>query len=191
MAARAVVLDLDGTLWDSAPWYAAGLHELAGLDLDDVCLQLRRGGNVVRLADEHGVRSAFFRWCIRHCAELHLYEGAAEALHVLTERGAALGVVTNLSRKVAEPALRAHELFDLLDVAHYAAKKPSPTGLHATLEQIDQAPGEAIFVGDTAADAKAAQRAGVPFAWAAYGYGEQPELSCHAILQHPAEIALL
>ena len=47
-----------------------------------------------------------------------------------------------------------------------------------------------LYIGDTEGDRRAAHAAGVPFAWAAYGFGraEQPDLTLNSIAQLPTLI---
>ena len=67
MDRRTLLLDLDGTLWDSRPWYAEILAVLGGGPAKDLEQALASGANVVRLAQEAGVSRS--RPCNRSKAE--------------------------------------------------------------------------------------------------------------------------
>lgn len=100
------------------------------------------------------------------------YEGVAETLAVLVHRGP-LAVLTN---KPLGPSIGILEALGLRgfftrviggDGAY--GRKPDPRGLLALQEL---APGEPlVMVGDSPADAKAAEAAAVPFVFARYGFG--------------------
>lgn len=55
-------------------------------------------------------------------------------------------------------------------------RKPSPLLLYQAMIEADALPSETMYIGDMESDREAAQRAGVPFAWAWQFFGwERPE----------------
>ena len=96
MAATALLFDLDGTVWDSYPWYGAALAAPLASSPEIVVARLKAGENVVALAGSAGIRNTrFTRLCRSSSSELRLYAGVDETFIELERRAAPLGVVTN------------------------------------------------------------------------------------------------
>jgi len=170
MAARALIFDLDGTIWDSYPVY----EEALGTGGSGVGDRLRRGGNIVPIIGASSVTRAEF---VARCAALAsggLYPGVRETLASLTARGTAMGVVTNLPGWLALPVIRGSGLETHFPVVRSAASKPSAKGVLAAARALVPGRGRVVLVGDGVVDAAAATAAGIPFAWASYGYTEEP-----------------
>ena len=173
MATAAFLFDLDGTLWDSWPWYATIFQSAAGISPQTVAAALRGGQFVVALSRTYGIsRSRLIQLSRIAVPQLNLYPGVVETLNRLADRGVPMGVVTNLPAWLAEPWLEAKSLDQLLSVQEYAAAKPRPAALIRARERIRRRfASEVYYVGDSDADAEAARCAGMPFICAAYGYG--------------------
>ena len=181
MAARIVLLDLDGTLWDSRPWYAAVLGGLGGGDVQDLERRLACGTTVASLARECSVgKSRFAREAAERTSSLPVYETVRETLHELRDSGVAMGVVTNLPGWLATPVIRETGVGTYFEVVVTPGAgvraKPKPHGIRRALrDMIKEVDADTWFVGDGTVDAEAARSAGVRFAWAAYGYeAEEP-----------------
>ena len=176
MDRRTLLLDLDGTLWDSRPWYAEILAELGGGPAKDLEQALASGANVVRLAQEAGVsRSRLATGAKRSAKPIVLFDGVHETLLALKERGTQIGIVTNLPGWLADPLIDRAGINDFFCVvvtrSNRVPPKPKPGGIYKALEALGaESKLDAWYVGDANADAGAAAAAGVPFAWAAYGY---------------------
>lgn len=193
MAASTLLLDLDGTLWDSHEWYGAALCAGSGLAREDAVARLRAGHNVVRLAREAGISDARFgRLCYEAVSSLSLYPGVPEALRTLGGRGTLMGVVTNLPRRLVEPVIGDLGIAQHFATRIYNAKKPSGGGILRALGELGREAGVgAFYVGDMETDALAAQRAGVRFAWASYGYCDERPPQATAVLEEFADILTL
>ncbi|WP_133787482.1 HAD-IA family hydrolase [Kribbella sp. VKM Ac-2571] len=187
MAETALLLDLDGTVWDSTPWY----QDLANLSSDRV----PSGLNAARLLRAKGYTEARLRRALRDGSPPALYAGVDESLDQLAEAGIRIGAVTNLPRWVAGPMLRGTGLLEYLDTTvDFGATrrhKPNPQPLLVALERLDCSPVDSWYVGDHADDAAAAAAAGMHFAWAAWGYGDVPPPTAERVLGAPSEIASL
>jgi len=118
------------------------------------------------------------------------------ALADLGARGLALAVCTN---KADAPSRLLLETLDLAapfravvggDVVH---RKPDPRHLLDTLAKLGTAPKDALMVGDSPNDAKAAQAAGVPVVIVDYGYSHIPprELGADAVISDFADLRKL
>lgn len=189
-----LLIDLDGTLVDSAPYLAAAVNKLLvelgyeALPLEDVRGMI--GGGLPKLGERalaaRGVTygPAFLPRAIDKlrgyyaaaiAVETRPYPGARETLTALRETGWRLAVCTNkpeaLSRQLLE-ALQLDSLFE--EVAggdSFAVKKPDPGHPLGLLRSLGAAPANAALLGDGAADIEAARAAGIAEIWFSGGYG--------------------
>ena len=182
MSATALLFDLDGTLWDSRPWFARILSDLTGTDPTQLEQRLASGTSIVRLTDECGVsQSTLARQAGIASASLQLYDDALPTLETLAAREIPMAVVTNLPARLVTPMTDGAGLAGFFDTVvtprpfNGIPAKPSARGVYAALRAISKQPGPDIwFVGDGTVDAGAAHSAGVSFAWASYGYEPNP-----------------
>lgn len=176
MARRTLLLDLDGTLWDSRPWYAEILARLSGGSATELEDTLVSGVNIRRLASERGVTSyRFDREAGRTAASLRLYDGVLRTLDDLSNLETSIGVVTNLPGRLVETLLQETGIASHLEVIVTprvgVPAKPKPHGIRRALQEMGrEADGRTWMVGDGVVDAEAAKAASVRFAWASYGY---------------------
>ena len=176
MAATAVVLDLDGTVWDSRPWYAETIARLSNGSTSQVGQELEAGTSVVRAAKNHGVsKPRLARAAKEDGVSVELYEGVLGTLDELWARGTSIGIVTNLPGWLVRP------LLESTGIGGYAVAvetprpgvpaKPKPHGIRRVLAEMErEADLGTWYVGDTTGDAEAAKAAAVQFAWASFGY---------------------
>jgi phosphoglycolate phosphatase len=188
MAARALIFDVDGTLWDSIGRYARVLADLSGADQEAVLQKLRDGASAITLAQQLGVsRKVFFAECIKSTEGITLYPGVAATLTELDGRGVPCGIASSLSGHILGPLLDAHRMSGFFrTVIHpgiVRARKPHPRSILTALEEMGFSEGEGVFyVGDRATDAQAAAAARVHFAWASYGYEAECPAQTHTTL---------
>lgn len=193
-----LVLDLDGTLIDSAPDLHAATNLLlaeAGrppLSLPAVTAMIGDGvatlierafaatGAPPAAADMPRLTRRFLD-AYQDPAREHLtraYPGVAETLDRLRAAGLRLAVCTNKIEAAAVAALREVGLADLLDAIvgsdTVPARKPDPAHVRAALDRIGVAPDRAAMVGDGPNDVAAARAAGLPVLLVSYGYGRAP-----------------
>lgn len=180
MAVTAVLIDLDGTLWDSAPWIAS-LVAAGDPDRERSLTEgLRNPSGGFRSASLLKARyspARFAEECRTTGHLLSLYEGSQQVLKTLYER-IPLGIVTSLPAWMVRPMLLATGLSETFVVVQGAQwgmpPKPHPAGLQRALSVLETSPVDALYVGDTEADEQAAMRAGVAFLWAEWGYDDVP-----------------
>jgi phosphoglycolate phosphatase len=183
-----IVLDLDGTLIDSARDLAESIGEMlegygaSPLPLDEVVKMVGEGAPLLvrRALKESGLQpqpdealarfmKIYDRRLMNHTVP---YEGIAESLALAIGRGP-LAVLTN---KPLGPSIG---LLEALGMRGFFSRiiggdseygrKPDPAGL-LSLQAL--APGDQIvMVGDSPADWKTAEAARVPFVFARYGFG--------------------
>ena len=189
MAAQTLLLDLDGTLWDSRPWYADVLAQLSQETPEKLEHCLSTGTSIVKLARECGVSNARFVSKCKTCiTSLQFYDSALPTLEELRGLGTTMGVVTNLPGWLAKPLVKAtgiEDYFDVIVTPRWGVPpKPSPRGTSRALQAMGRDNCEQIwFVGDGAVDAMAANEAGLNFAWASYGYETSEPSQINVVLE--------
>lgn len=209
---RAVLFDLDGTLADTAPDLGGAvnrLRERRGLAplpierLRPVASAGARGMLSVGLsitpadAGYEAVRDEFlveYEAALDH--DSRLFDGIADCLGALQQRGLRWGVVTNKAERFTLPVLRGLGLADAAavviagDTTPHA--KPHPAPLIEACARLGIAAHQAVYVGDDLRDMQAAHAAGMPAIAAAYGYlGEDPELDrwpADAVIATPLDL---
>lgn len=192
---RAVLLDLDGTLIDTAPDIAASANRmLAELGRDPLAEArvadfIGQGiANLVRraLAETGGETPAaaferalalFEASYLAHVADRSRpYPGVVEGLERLRAAGIAMACVTNKAARFTRPLLEATQLRayfgSVVSGDEVARKKPEPDALLAAAAALGVGAHEAWVIGDSANDVKAARAAGCPVAVVPYGYRE-------------------
>lgn len=197
---RAVLVDLDGTMIDTAPDIAAAANAtLADLGLkpldtaqvrsfigEGIGVLVRRSLGARVSADEietkfkvalENFERHYFAANGRHSS---LYPGVFEGLRKMRDSGLKLGCVTNKVLRFAEPLLARFALLELFDTViggdSMPAKKPDPAPVLEACRRLGVAPADTVLIGDSAHDAGAARAAGVAFVAVPYGYGGKGEL---------------
>lgn len=191
MAAGALIFDLDGTVWDSWPWYAE-IAEREGA-ARDVERTLRAGrGSIARILRAAGIRTDGMVRAIASSGCCPLYDGVRETLETLHRGDRALGAVTNLPSWIAVPMIEALGLTpffaEIVTYGRAMRPKPHPDPIEAWLHRAGHQPSRDVwYVGDTDADSRAASLAGISFAWAAYGYGPRRP-PCDAVIERFSDV---
>lgn len=204
---RAIVLDLDGTLVESAPDLMSALNaaldsegrrevslaEVKSMIGDGMPTLVRRGFEATGGTPEDSVLTRATDACVSEylanpVGESHLYPGVEETLSVLAAAGHPVAVCTNKPYEPALAVLQGLGLGDSFKVIvggdSYAYRKPDPRLLQATLHQLGATAANSVMVGDSDNDAKVAHGAGVPFVLVTFGYCTTP----HEQLQPAAVI---
>jgi len=189
-----VLIDLDGTLVDTVPdiafcidqtltelgMPAAGLERVGEWVGNGTEILVRRalastrdGG--VDESDYARVLSRFTELYTRHvCDRSRIYDGVVQGLDYLHRCGARLACVTNkaevfTTRLLAALSLDGH--FSLIISGDtLARRKPDPMPLLHVAEYFGVAPTDAVLIGDSANDVKAARAAGFGIVCVTYGY---------------------
>ncbi|HVE88708.1 MAG TPA: phosphoglycolate phosphatase [Burkholderiaceae bacterium] len=187
---RLVLLDLDGTLADTAPDLAAaanrmriarGIEPLPIGELRPYVSHGARGmvGRAFNVTPDDAryaeLRNEFLReYESALCVESSLFPGMHDTLLRLEQRGIKWGIVTNKFARFTVP------LVEALNLSRRAAcvvsgdttpfSKPHPAPLLHALTTSGAEAAEAIYVGDDQRDIDAGRAAGVRTAVASYGY---------------------
>lgn len=185
---KAILFDLDGTLWNSMPQIVESFNRALARrpelkrQIDITELQGWMGMDKFRLAaamlpdrspeERVAVLDECFAEELVWLRQSHgqPYPHLAETLEVLS-RDYFLAIVSNCQKGYIETFL------DTIGVGEYicdhecfeATGRPKGENIRLVLER--NGVERAIYLGDTQGDQDAADLAGVPFVWAAYGFG--------------------
>ena len=186
-----VIFDLDGTLWDSS--YQVGIAwndalRRNGYDIEltprDMTVMMGRTvpeiGEIVFPFIELERRKLLLEDC---CAEenrrLNLYggevfPGVLEGLKRLAEKYP-LYIVSNCQDGYIQSFLNYHKaspyIFDIECIGRTGLAKAGNIKLIVDRNHLDKA----VYIGDIGRDMRSAEEAGVPFIFAAYGFGDAPD----------------
>ena len=215
---KAVVIDLDGTLLDTAPDLAdAAMAMAADLGLPPVDLAEVKtyiGNGVSRLVKRVLTRDLhadpapeLFARALpiyeRHYAEWVSrktcpFPGVVEGLQAIKASGVHLACITNKAARFTHPLLKDTGLIDFFELIlsgdTLPEKKPSPLPLLYACSVFECEPAELLLIGDSLNDAQAARAAGCPVFCVPYGYNRgRPvvELDLDAVVTSLAEAAKL
>jgi phosphoglycolate phosphatase len=192
---KAVLLDLDGTLLDTAPDLAAAVNAmLAEQGLDSLPEQAVRdfiGQGIARLVERSLVAAGLPLPCAQldsalrsfgaHYARLNgkasrTFPGVVEALGRMRAANLKLACVTNKAAAYTAPLLEKTGLAPLLDAVVTSdlvgERKPHPAPFLHACKLLKVTPAEAVVIGDSANDAEGARAAGCRVLLVTYGYSE-------------------
>jgi len=188
-SSRALLLDLDGTLLDTAPDMGGALNRLRaenGLEpLPFECIRPVVSHGAVRLVSLgfpeasgtafESLRLRFLAIYAEHLAEgTRLFDGFDVVLESLEIRGLPWGIVTNKPAWLTNPLLAALGLDRRAACAvsgdTVAERKPHPLPLLHAAGLVGTAPETCVYVGDAERDIQAGRAAGMQTLVAAYGY---------------------
>jgi phosphoglycolate phosphatase len=190
MKLKALLLDLDGTLVDTAPEMGGTLNRLLrnhGQALADESAASKLVSNGARALIEFGFAkpleealildliNQFLRDYAKHVADRSkLYAGMPEVLELCAENNIVWGVITNKPLELSKALLEGLGLFDscsiLLGGDSLPVKKPDPAPMLHSCMVLNLAPSECLYVGDHERDIIAGKNAGMDTAAALWGY---------------------
>lgn len=216
--ARAVLIDLDGTLLDTAadlaeaanamradfglpPLPQATVASYVGKGADVLVHRALGGAMDARLDDTRlaAGRTAFMRhYAVSNGRHARDYPGVREGLAALRAMGLPLACVTNKPQAFADPLLERTGLRDafalVLGGDALPKRKPDPLPMLHAARVLGAAPHQAVAIGDSVNDAQAARAAGMAVFAVPYGYNEGHDvatLDVDAIVQSLLEAAAL
>jgi len=189
-----IVFDWDGTVMDSEHrivtcMQRAGADTLSSIPTDAEVREIIGLGMqeaVARLwpeADDEDVQKIIeayrVHWLGDQIPDSELFEGAAETIEALTDRGYLLAVATGKSRRGLDRVLDESGLgryFHMTRCADEAHSKPHPQMLQDILTDLNTEPHKALVVGDTEYDIQMAANAKVDAVGVSYGAHDQQRL---------------
>lgn len=191
---RAVIFDLDGTMVDSVPDLHLALNLMnADLSLPDISADTVRrlvGRGTEKLVrdvlslsmDESNTAqmlpkalTRFYRYYrMTNGCEGTVYPGVEKGLSQMREKGLNLACVTNKPAVFTEPLLAKKSLYTFFDLIYsgdsFPLKKPHPLPMQMACAQFGIAPRQALVIGDSINDGRAARAAGCSLFIVPYGY---------------------
>lgn len=187
-----LILDIDGTLWDTRQIIARGWNKGIAEDgrsrvrVDADGLRKLLGKTIAHIAQELLVdvpaedRQEIMENCLRwEHLELEAdpcrvtYPGLAEGLRALAENHR-LFIVSNCENGYVDLFLEKTGLREFITDAEWYGRTLACKGESIRILMERNEIQKTVYVGDTQGDLEAARQAGIPFVWAAYGFG-QPE----------------
>ena len=212
MSIGAVLLDLDGTLVDTAPDMVTALNRLlveegqrripyalARNEVSNGALGLLRIGFGARLNDANSarLRDRFLQIYRENLSEKsRIFSGFNEIFHFISSKGIRWGVVTNKPAWLTEPLLGALGLAETAECVvsgdTLPQRKPHPAPLRHAAGLLAIAAEHCVYVGDSARDIEAGRAAGMYTVAASYGYippAEDPEnWGADDLARHPLDL---
>ncbi|MGW8248180.1 MAG: phosphoglycolate phosphatase [Acidiferrobacterales bacterium] len=197
---KMVLIDVDGTLVDSVPDLAYCVDEM----MQQLDMPVRGKANVrnwVGNGVERLVRRALtnsldgepddasFEKAYPIFLDLYadntskrsiLYPGVKEGIAYLKSAGYKLGCVTNKAAQFTEPLLKDLGIYDNFSIVisgdTLPQKKPDPAPLLHAAEFFGVSPDDALMLGDSVSDVKAARAAGFQIICMSYGYNHGEDI---------------
>src|SRR5450830_320832 len=182
---RAVIIDLDGTMLDTAPDFLLAINSmrddfaLAPLTLEAIKKMVGKGSEHLIaqvLAVDFAAAMASYQ---RHYLEINgdqatLYPDVIQGLESMRAQGLRLACVTNKPLAFAISLMQKKGLATYFELTFggdsFARKKPDPMPLLEVCKQFQLAPSQIVAIGDSSNDARAARAAGCPVLTVPYGY---------------------
>ncbi len=194
----ALLLDLDGTLIDTAPDMVAAINALCQelnqrpLDYAQTRHHVSNGSAaLVKLAFGDNLEAERFEslrqrflsiYAERVCVDSHLFPGMADVLQQCQDMNLPWGIVTNKPGALTTPLVKALGLSTragcVVSGDTVAKAKPDPMPMYHACELLGIAPSSVLYVGDSIRDIQAGNAAGMTTLGACYGYivpGDNPK----------------
>ncbi len=195
-----VLIDLDGTLIDSVPDLAYCVDEMMKqLDMPvrgETAVRDWVGNGVQRLTERALINSVegmpeqdlmdkaypifLDLYAENNSQRSKVYDGVVEGLEWMQEQGYRLACVTNKAEAFTIPLLKAKGLHDYFEVIVSGdtceRKKPDPMPLLHAADLLGVSPENALMIGDSQSDVKAARAAGFHIFCMTYGYNHGEDI---------------
>jgi len=212
MNVEAVLMDLDGTLVDTAPDLVGVLNKLlmdrslppvpfaiARNEVSNGALGLLRLGFPEHGSDEElePLRLEFLEIYTRNvCIHSLLFNGLSCILNKLHKKSIPWGIVTNKPHSMTTPLLEALDLLHppgcVVSGDRLPQRKPHPAPLLLGADELGIDAERCVYVGDARRDIDAGRAAGMATVAAAYGYiraaDDPAQWGASAVIRRPGEL---
>lgn len=210
-----VLFDLDGTLLDTLRDIGEAANEVLthrGLPehpIDAYKTLVGDGAHTLirRCLPEHARHPDLIAACLAEYRAAYArrwnrttrpYDGIPEMLDALTVARATLGILSNKPHDMTvlcvDGYLARWPFACVLGQRDTVARKPDPAGAFDAARRMSLAPGDVLYLGDTATDMETARAAGMFAVGCTWGFRAEAELrahGAHAIVHHPRDVAPL
>lgn len=200
-----IIFDLDGTIWDSTENVALAFNELLKNKYPEVTDEVtaeKLRGLFGQLLDDIGVQlfksvtpdkaiEVIHDCCDYECEYLEqhgndLYHGIEQVIEELHKRYK-LFIVSNCQEGYIQCLFAIHpQLEKYFTDYEYPGRSGKPKADNIRMVVDRNGLKNPVYVGDTAGDAASAKKAGVPFIYARYGFGQVEEYD--AVIDAPLEL---
>lgn len=216
MNPQMILIDVDGTLVDSVPdlaycvdelmkhlgrepWGEDAVRNWVGNGVERLCRRALIGAldGEPEEADFEKAYPVFLDLYAKNTSgRSSLYPGVREGLDYLKARGYRLGCVTNKAEQFTVPLLKDLGVYNEFEIVisgdTLVKKKPDPLPLLHAAEFFGVAPENAMMLGDSVSDVKAARAAGFGIVCMSYGYNhgvDIREANPDAVIDSMTELA--
>ncbi|SDB56542.1 phosphoglycolate phosphatase [Pseudobutyrivibrio sp. YE44] len=184
-----IIFDLDGTLWD-ATGCSSDIWNRVFEKYEEVNIRMTKqiseglmGKTMEEIGDElfpelpvdrrRAITDEFGVEEVKYLSEngAILYSGMKDTVSNLAKKYN-LYIVSNCQDGYVPAFFKAHDMESYFKDIEMSGRTGKDKGQNIKLIMERNGIENAIYVGDTAGDEKAARDAGIPFVWAAYGFGE-------------------
>lgn len=188
-----IFFDLDGTLWDATGITAETWVEVRKNHPDlrfDPPITREDVGKHMGITNEE-LANVFFPQLpfetayslIKESCDLEnrilaerggkLFDGVEETLQELKKKGKRLFIVSNCQEGYIDTFISAHGFYSLFEDFESSGRSGRDKGDNIISLMVKHGVRNGIFVGDTRSDELGAKKAGIPFVYAKYGFGEE------------------
>lgn len=212
MKVRGVLLDLDGTLADTAPDLVAVLNELlVGRERPRMPYAIARNEvsngalGLIKLGFGSGLGAAELEILRQEFLEIYqnnlvintiIFKGLMSVLDDISGSGCVWGIVTNKPEAMTDPLLQALGLTGVpacvVSGDRLPQRKPHPAPLLFAADAIGLEPGACVYIGDAERDIEAGIAAGMKTIAVSYGYirpHQDPySWGADAVIRRPPEL---
>lgn len=192
---RAAIIDLDGTMVDTAGDFHAAINAMlealgvtGDMSAEEIVSYVGKGSeNLVRRVLDARLPPAQANSRFAEALDAYqrayiaingqyvkVYDGVREGLTALRDMGIALACVTNKPHDFTQPLLAQLGLDTYFDIVYpgdaFPYRKPDPYPMLRVAEAFGVTPAEVVAIGDSENDARAARAAGMRVLAVPYGY---------------------
>lgn len=213
MKYKLVIFDLDGTLLDSIGGIMEAMNQVLlahRYPVHDRQAYLYFVGNGLKKLAERALPAEvvqtegveeYYHELVKaydqyYHVDLKLYEGIAEMLDSLQQKGVMLAVNSNkihhMVEKIREDYYGKWQWLDAIGAREGKAIKPSPEAVYEIMQKAGAGKEETLYVGDSEVDIATAINAGVDSAFVSWGFRKLSDIPAEKvtyIIDKPSELA--
>lgn len=204
-----IIFDFDGTIINTNKLIEEGLHRFAitfrGTPLSNeehrflLGMPLEDQMKFINPKQYEYMTEAFKAWYLKeHESRVSAFDGIDDVILFLHSEKYKLGIVSNNSRETIDFGLKQLKMDSLFEVIitsdDVSDKKPSPEGLFKALALLNSSGDDSIFIGDSANDILAGNRAGIEsvlVGWSLMEPQQIESLEPDYIIERPSDLLSL